>query len=42
MAYNFIEYEQNQMFLLPVSILDWVKEDSLVYFISEISNKNFY
>jgi len=41
MAYNFIEYEQNQMFLLPVSILDWVKEDSLACFISDAIN-TFY
>jgi hypothetical protein len=38
MAYNFIEYQQNQSFLLPPSILDWVDEDGLAYFISDTLN----
>lgn len=38
MAYNFIEYEQEQSFLLPPSILDWVDEGGLAYFISDTLN----
>jgi transposase len=35
MSYNFKEYQQDQLFLLPVSITDWVKEDSIEKFVSE-------
>jgi transposase len=36
MSYNFREYDQNQLFLMPPSIQEWVKEDSLARFISEV------
>jgi len=36
MAYNFLPYEQEQLYLLPPSIQDWVKEDSLSRFISDV------
>jgi transposase len=35
MAYKFKAYDQNQMFLLPPSIRDWVEEGSLVCFIND-------
>jgi len=36
MAYNFVPYEQEQLYLLPPSIQDWVKEESLTRFISDV------
>jgi|GEM_PF-4629022 len=36
MTYNFLSYEQRQNFLLPPSILEWVREDSLECFVSEL------
>ncbi|HEX2076233.1 MAG TPA: IS1182 family transposase [Longimicrobium sp.] len=36
MSYNFREYNQDQLFLMPPSIQEWVKEDSLARFLSEI------
>jgi transposase len=36
MSYNFREYDQDQLFLLPPSVQEWVKEDSLARFLSEI------
>ncbi|HYW12515.1 MAG TPA: transposase [Longimicrobium sp.] len=36
MSYNFREYDQNQLFLMPPSVREWVKEDSLVCFLSEV------
>jgi transposase len=36
MSYNFREYNQDQLFLMPPSVKEWVKEDSLPRFLSEI------
>jgi transposase len=36
MSYNFRDYDQGQLFLMPPSIQEWVKEDSFVRFLSEI------
>ena len=36
MSYNFREYNQDQLFLMPPSIQEWVQEDSLARFLSEI------
>lgn len=36
MAYNFLPYEQRQNFLLPPSIIDWVRPESLECFVSEL------
>lgn len=36
MAYNFLAYEERQNFLLPPSILDWVRKDSLECFVSDL------
>jgi len=36
MARNFLPYEERQNFLLPPSILEWVREDSLECFVSEL------
>lgn len=36
MAFNFLQYEQRQNFLLPPSLLEWVREDSLECFVSEL------
>jgi transposase len=36
MSYNFREYDQGQLLLMPPSIQEWVKEDSLPFFLSEI------
>lgn len=33
MAYNFIECDRDQMYLLPVSMRDWLSEDHLAWFI---------
>lgn len=38
MSYNFREYDQDQLFLMPPSVQEWVKEDSLARFLSEIIN----
>lgn len=34
MAYNFLPYDQDQLFLLPLSIREWVSEGSLAHFVS--------
>lgn len=36
MSYNFLEYDQNQLLLMPPSVQEWVREDSLARFLSEI------
>lgn len=36
MSYNFREYDQDQLLLMPPSVREWVKEDSLACFLSEI------
>ena len=36
MSHNFREYDQDQLFLMPPSIQEWVKEDSLARFLSEV------
>ena len=35
MAYNFLPYEEQQLYLLPTSIKDWVRGDSLARFVGE-------
>ena len=36
MTYNFLRYDQDQQHLLPKSITDWIKEDSLERFVSDM------
>lgn len=36
MSYHFRPYEQDQMYLMPPSVQDWVREDSLARFVSEV------
>jgi transposase len=36
MSYNFLPYEQDQLYLMPPSVQEWVREGSLARFISEI------
>lgn len=36
MRHNFLPYEQKQAFLLPPSLTDWVADDSLARFVSDI------
>ena len=36
MSYNFRDYDQNQLFLMPPSVQEWVRDDSLARFVSEI------
>lgn len=36
MSYNFHAYGQDQLFLMPPSVQEWVAEDSLVRFVSEV------
>ena len=33
MAYNFLAVERDQLFLLPPSLLDWLPEDHLAWFV---------
>ena len=35
MPYNFLAYDERQMYLLPASIVEWVKNDSLARFVGE-------
>jgi hypothetical protein len=35
-SYNFIRYDQDQQHLLPKSVDDWVEEDSLEQFVSDV------
>jgi|GEM_PF-4867979 len=36
MGYNFLPYDQNQLYLLPPSLDEWVPEESLPRFIDEV------
>lgn len=36
MAYNFLPYDENQIYLLPPSIIEWVPEGSLSRFVSDV------
>jgi transposase len=36
MSFNFRDYDQDQLFLMPPSVQEWVKEDSLARFLSEV------
>lgn len=36
MAYNFLAYDEQQLYLLPTSIVEWVRYDSLARFVGEI------
>ena len=36
MGYHFLPYTQDQMYLMPPAISDWVAEDSLARFVSEL------
>lgn len=36
MGYNFLPYQENQLFLLPPSVSEWVAEDSLARFVSDV------
>jgi len=35
MAYNFLPYDEQQLYLLPASIVEWVRDDSLARFVGE-------
>jgi len=35
MAYNFLAYDEQQLYLLPASIVEWVQDDSLARFVGE-------
>jgi transposase len=39
MSYNFLPYSQDQMFLLPPSVRDWVREDGLASFVSDVVDR---
>jgi len=36
MGYNFLPYDQDQLYLLPPSINEWVPEGSLPRFVDEV------
>ena len=36
MAYNFLPYDQQQLFVMPPSIEEWVATDSLPRFLSDV------
>jgi len=36
MGYNFLPYDQDQLYLLPPSIREWVGEGSLARFVSDV------
>lgn len=36
MSYNFRPYAQDQLFLMPPSVQEWVKKDSMVCFLSDV------
>ena len=36
MSYNFRDYDQDQLFLMPPSVQEWVREDSYARFLSEV------
>ena len=35
MAYNFLPYDEEQLYLLSASIVEWVKDDSLARFVGQ-------
>lgn len=35
MGYNFLPYDEKQLYLLPASIMEWVRDDSLARFVGE-------
>jgi hypothetical protein len=35
MVYNFLPYDEEELYLLPASIVEWVKDDSLARFVGE-------
>jgi len=39
MSHNFRPYEQDQMYLMPPSVQDWVEEGSLARFVSDVVDK---
>jgi len=39
MGYHFRPYEQDQMYLMPPSVQDWVEEGSFVRFLSDVVNE---
>jgi transposase len=39
MSYNFRDYDQDQLFLMPPSVQEWVREDSLARFLSEVMDE---
>lgn len=39
MGYNFRPYAQEQMYLMPPSITDWVPEGSLARFVSDVMDE---
>ena len=36
MTFNFIRYNQDQQHLLPKNVTEWVKEDSLERYVSDV------
>jgi len=36
MSYNFLPYDQNQLFLMPPSLEEWLSDDHLARFVSEV------
>ena len=36
MGYNFLPYQENQLYLLPPSVSEWVAEESLARFVSDV------
>ena len=36
MSYNFLPYAQDQLFLMPPSVQEWVKKDSMACFLSDV------
>jgi transposase len=36
MSYNFLPYAQDQLFLMPPSVQEWVKQDSMACFLSDV------
>lgn len=39
MSYNFLLYDQDQLYILPPSIQDWVSEESLAHFVSDLMDQ---
>jgi transposase len=39
MSHNFRDYSQDQMYVLPPSLREWVTEDSLAHFISDVVDR---